>query len=432
MKYEEESCNLEEKCEELYRNEEYESTRCNEHLGRLRNRFGVLSNTQNRYHSDQLLQIESDHNVELYKLFERHSVQKNYWDQQMEDVARSKQSVVQNNKKLITKTKDDLVNILNDNTSMAKTLQQELTSLRLDFTERRKQIEEDIDEHLYMHKLNYEQTILNERQSTLKVTSENGILCKRTNALIQSIEDQKEAIKHLLYREELDNEEINILEKNISSLDSTKKERDKILISKEKTSSRFKTRQEELTKFSLLDEKIKELNVCVSNDAAIPTTEKRLRNKEVLLNMYYSEHADIEKLFSFRQLEIDSKKEKLSKQIKKYKSLESKLEIMKKDMHYCTALINQPSKLIQFLLERNKDSHNLRIQRDEKNVSEDKTMAQLNLSLNKLTNHLQIRTEREFQELNKLRSHNESLLDVIQKTMKKNYQSHSHVDSIKE
>ena len=431
MKYKEENCDLEEKYEELRCNEEVESKRNKEYKGRLRSRFGVLSNTQTRNHNDQLLQIESDHNAKLYKIFERHNDEKKCWDHQIEDIARSKQSIIQHNEKLISNSKKDLVNMLNDNMRMTKNLQQELISLRLEFVERREQVEEDIDEHLHTHKINDEQMILTERQATLKVTSENGILCKRTNALMQNIEDQKEAIKHLLYREELNNEEISMLENSILNLDATKKERDKILISKEKTNSRFKTKQEELTKFSLLDEKIKELNVCVSNDTVIPTTEKKLNEKEALLNMYFSEHADIEKLLSYRQLEIHSKREKLSKQNKKYMGLESKIESMKKDMHHCASLINQPAKLIKFLLERNKDRCDLRIQPDEITTTEDNTVEKLNLSLNRLTNYLQIQTEREIQELKNLRSYNHSLLDLIRKKVEKNHQSHNHVESIR-
>jgi hypothetical protein len=433
MNNDEECFTLDEKYKELLCKQEDELGSSSEEIRKVEKSQEVFTSNQIESYHQQLVHIENIHNSELLKLFEQHSADKVDWVRRIKGTTKAKIDIRQIHEDKLGKKTQSLLNKLNHREHLTHTLKDELLNLRLELTERKSQIEDDIDTHLQAHKLNKEQMLLAERQATLKVAGENGILSKRTTALIQSIEDQKDAIKHLLYREESDNEEIKMLQTSTSHLDISKRQRDKIFYSKEKTSSRLKTRQEELTKFNVLDEKIKELNICVSKDEVIPSTKKKLNKKEDLLASFHSEHLDIEKLVSFRQYEINTKKRDLSKQRGKYVGIASQLESLKKELCSCINLMNEPEKLLQVLSERTKNISKFSYADEAANVDDNmnkEDMVEFEMKLKLLTSSLDGQRQQELQDLEDLRGQNQLLLETIRERTDENSRSKNRMKKI--
>ncbi len=434
MKDEEEYFNLEEQYKEITCNQDDESKSNTEALNRVRRYYeNITSDQESKYHED-LLQIENNHNSKLLELFNEHNDAKVEWGRQLKDIDMVKKEIIQNYRRNLAEIKGSSLKKLNDSKHDTQTLQNEIKHIKLELIERKNQVEEDIDTLIQSHKAQNEKMILAERQSTLKVAGENGILCKRTTALIQSIEDQKEVIKHLLYREESDNEEIKRLEAGISSLNITKKNREKVYSSKTKTSSRLNTRQEELTKFSVLDEKIKELNTRVSDDKVIKSTKNELAEKENILSMFYSEHADIEKLISFRQLEINRCKNQLSKQCGVYVGLEGKLESLKKELYYYTTQMNHPNELLENLSTTRKKTkvlhQNIEQSQNSECSNQEEDITKLESELKKLSAYLEIQKQNDIRELEEFRNQNQVKLYLIREKTEENKKSQHRLNSV--
>ena len=169
-------------------------------MRRAEKHFEVLRRNPRSIYQQHLMNIENGHSRELLAFFDMHNTQKVDWGRNIENIATSKKNIIGRHEHELANNKQKLIDKLIDRKHMTQTFQNELDSLRLELIERKDEVEDDIDTHLQVQKTQNGQILLAERQSTLKVAGENGIIYKRTKVLMQSIEDQKDAIKHLLYK----------------------------------------------------------------------------------------------------------------------------------------------------------------------------------------------------------------------------------------
>jgi septal ring factor EnvC (AmiA/AmiB activator) len=99
-----------------------------------------------------------------------------------------------------------------------------------------------------------------EKEATLRLKGENGIMRKKFSALQKDIEDQREEIKGLLEKQQQLYEKIKGLEKDIQGHKKEINEREETIQDKEKRIYDLKKKNQELEKFKfVLDYKIKEL-----------------------------------------------------------------------------------------------------------------------------------------------------------------------------
>ena len=434
MKNYEELCDLEDRYNTLLCNHQSESKRGIETGKRLTRHNETILRNQSKSYQERLLQMANEHSSNLLKIFEQNRVERGRIEKRIEELVASIKVMSDNYEMALSHKKEYFTNILMDKEKMTSTLKHELNSHQLEFVETLEQVEDEIDTHLNSHKSNCAQLLSSERQSTLKANSENGILFKRTNALIQSIEEQKERIKLLLYKEEVESEKLKMTKQRLSVLYTTIRKKNVVLSSKKKTNSRFKTRQEELTKLSIFNEKIDELNKHVSNDAIVLSAKEKNSQKEKLLDLFQSEHNDIEKLLAFRKLQIDSKHELLRTQIDKILVIENKLESTKSNICFYLSLIKQPSKLLTSISDiatniSSKPDHKIHEQGQDQNDTRDAGC--LDSKLKGLAKALRWQDQRNVQEIESLTHMNQKLLENIRSTREKNRMSLSLMNKVK-
>lgn len=437
MKNEDEIFKLEEKLREAEFNEKDESQLVSNEKKRIMTRFEQEMNSLTNDHQQQILCIQNEHSIKIQKLFGQHKVQIDNWKKQLESLTNQKQELIAEKEKGLKQLEITQTNLLNERQLMTKLLSDDINTLQLELVERRDQVEDDIDTFIEDQKRHQESRLASERQATLKVVGENGILNKRTQALVQNIEDQKEAIKHLLFKEESDKDEIKALEKSIEHLLTLKKQKKKIYASKEKTNLRFKMRKEELGKLSILDDKLHTLKETLENDTVITNLKTKVEEKERLLAIYETEHTGIEKLLAFRGHEIREKHESLSKQSAKYVSLEGHLSTLRKELSFFIELINKPEALMQKLIERKCDES---VQSTKRNncqqvINNDSTAVEyeienLTTESKDLSSLLLEQHKNDSEELHSLRAQNQVLLGTIRNIMEENVKAKKRLSKV--
>jgi WD40 repeat protein len=387
-------------------------------------------------HQDQHVLMENEHNAKLKELFEKYNHDKLTFDQQLKDMISSKNAAITKFNISITNQKTCFMKDLNDSVHMTKTLHNEIASHRLEFEECKEQVEDELDELLQTQNNYNEQMIADERQMTLKVSSDNGILNKRFSALTQNIDDQKEVIKHLLYREEVSKDKIDEITNTLLDIDSTRQNRTNILHLKEDTISRFRSRKEELTKFNVLEDKIKDLNDCVFSDKTIPFTKEDIHEKAQLLSTYYSDHAQAKQLLATIHDGGDTKKKVLGNESLKLLTLKNKIESMKQDLHHCASLINCPSQLLNFVDTRMRELSGKKSGDSKNNITTDESDKQYYFmsmvsELRELRQSLHNESNLQLEELESLRSSNQQVLEVIKNILDKNKEEQSRTRKVK-
>jgi chromosome segregation ATPase len=132
--------------------------------------------------------------------------------------------------------------------------------IMLRFQETMTQLEEDGDKEIEQLKEKYDTKLRAERDATLRLKGENGIMNKKFTALQKDIDDQKENIVKLAEYEEQLKGQIRILEDKIKQHTTEILEKDKVIGDKEKQMHDLKKDNQELEKFKfVLDYQIKEL-----------------------------------------------------------------------------------------------------------------------------------------------------------------------------
>lgn len=437
MKNDDEIFNLEEKHREAIFDQKDESEIAVNEEKRIIKRFEDDMNDVIENNNQRVLRTENDHRLKLQAIFDQNKAKMDDWKHQIESLSKQKLEFITTNENKLEQLNKAQMSLFDERQSMTTILHSDISSLELELAELRHQVEEDIDTFIQEQKCQQEERLVAERQTTLKVVGENGILNKRTHALMQNVEDQKEAIKHLLFKEEADKDEIKSLEKSITQLLTLKKQRNKTFASKEKSNLRFQLRKEELGKFSILDDKLNELKQSLENDHTVLKLREKVEEKENLLAIYNSEHMSIQKLLAFRQHEIKEKNESLSKQSVKFAALEGRLASMTKDLSYYIKLLNQPEELLQKLRERKFDDlklsiHDVNCQLLGSHINEsDDDIQKLRKESEKLTILLKHQNKHNTEEVQMLRARNQELLNSIRQITEENSRRQNGLDKVR-
>lgn len=108
-------------------------------------------------------------------------------------------------------------------------LSSSLTAVVREANETKDQLEEDIDKEVEQLKEKYDAKLATERDATLRLKGENGIMRKKFKALQKDIDDQTENIRTMYEKEEHLMLHIKNLEERINSHKNEIKERDKTI-----------------------------------------------------------------------------------------------------------------------------------------------------------------------------------------------------------
>jgi septal ring factor EnvC (AmiA/AmiB activator) len=97
-------------------------------------------------------------------------------------------------------------------------LQEEMRQQFKEFEETAKEIEEDADTEIVEMKLKYEKKLKEEREASLRLKGENGIMKKKFTTLQKEIDEHKNEIQRMFQEEKKLHSVIKSLEKDIAGL----------------------------------------------------------------------------------------------------------------------------------------------------------------------------------------------------------------------
>jgi len=217
------------------------------------------------------------------------------------------------------------------------------------FLETQRQIEVDVDQEVLALKNKYERELKEEREKSMRLSGDNGILRKKFKSLARDIDDAKSK------REKMETElkkllaHIKALEKDIESGKKEIQERDETIQDKEKRIYELKKKNQELEKFKfVLDYKIKELKKQIEpRENEIKDMRVRISQMDEELGRYYSENGKL-------KLTIESLTNKLqatSLENSECRSEISKLQLnatrIRTDVHNAAQFVTEPKHLVQ-------------------------------------------------------------------------------------
>eukprot|EP00474_Spongospora_subterranea_P010666 CRZ11124.1 hypothetical protein [Spongospora subterranea] len=200
-------------------------------------------------HQDQIMK-----EVELYHDLERQMKrEEEEWAQQMSLANEQHQDA-------LDMRQVDLEELLTRERERLDRLSEEKEAITREFKETKRQLEQDTDVEILELKEKFDQSLATERETTLRLKGENGIMKKRFSSLSNDIEDQKEELKLMMEKEGAVREQISVQRHEIELNKAQINGLDATIGDKERTIYELKKRNQEMEKHKfVLDYQIKEL-----------------------------------------------------------------------------------------------------------------------------------------------------------------------------
>lgn len=155
-----------------------------------------------------------------------------------------------------------------------------------------------------------------EKEATLRLKGENGIMRKKFSALQKDIEDQREEIKSLLEKQQQLYEKIKGLEKDIQGHKKEINEREETIQDKEKRIYDLKKKNQELEKFKfVLDYKIKELKRQIEpRENEIADMAQQIKEMDQELEQYHKSNAALDLMIGELRLKMEGMQQEIDLQ----------------------------------------------------------------------------------------------------------------------
>jgi len=216
-----------------------------------------------------------------------------------------------------------------------------------EFHETKSQLEEDTDKEIEHLKDKYDTKLHHERDATLRLKGENGIMKKKFSALEKDIEDQKENIKEMAEEEKKLSTHIKKLEDRIKSHKEEIDERDRTIGEKEKQIYDLKKDNQELEKFKfVLDYQIKELKRQIEpRENDITDMKDRVMKMDGQLESYHKENGSQQQSVKDLTSTLQKKQNQIRTQRQKLRKQSGNLNSLANDLHQLVQVIQDPTKL---------------------------------------------------------------------------------------
>ena len=197
-----------------------------------------------------------------------------------------------------------------------KALSSQKESMVDQFATTKRLVEEDADLEVEEVKASSEAKLAAERQLTLRLKDENGLMKKKFSALTKDVEDQKEEIRSLHEKERELVDAIRGLEKDVQGHKKEIREREETIADKEKRIYDLKKKNQELEKFKfVLDYKIKELKRQIEpRETEIADMRKQVEEMDMELGQYHSSNAALDLMIGELRLKMDGMQKEIDQQ----------------------------------------------------------------------------------------------------------------------
>lgn len=216
-----------------------------------------------------------------------------------------------------------------------------------EFVETKRQLEEDTDKEIEQLKAKYDFKLHQERDATLRLKGENGIMRKKFSALQKDIEDQKENIKTMGEKEEELSHHIEELETHIESHKEEILERDRTIGNKEKQIFDLKNDNQELEKYKfVLDYQIKELKRQIEpRENEIADMKERVMKMDGQLESIHRENGLLQDEVGELESKLQKKQQAIRRWRQKYRLALSDLDSLINDFEEIVQHIQDPPRL---------------------------------------------------------------------------------------
>lgn len=271
--------------------------------------------------------VERESKATLLALCETYDTLKDDISMRIDVLAQEKRGLSQSNDQDINDIVTDWQSSLEKQRTICNRLVEDVQKKRADYKECINQIEFEVDHQIEMKKTEHKDSFSRTLASTLKASSENGIMQKRFAALQRHIDDQKETIKILLLREEDMREQVKRLEESEQEL---RNRYDETSISKNKKTTviaRLTVEKKELEKCQCaLNEKHNNVRQVIRTTEDTSALRNAIGEEIAAQNDLIGESREIKKYIAFSshmikrvQRDISNQQKNISTQQRRYK-----------------------------------------------------------------------------------------------------------------
>lgn len=210
--------------------------------------------------------------------------------------------------------------------------------------ETRSQLSADVDVEVEQLKEKYDARLATERDATLRLKGENGIMRKKFKALQKDIDDQTDNIRSMYEKEEHLLSHIRALEERIASHKSEITERDAAIGSSERAIYELKKDNQELDKFKfVLDYQIKELKRQIEpRENEIADMKDAVRRMDAQLELFHRDNGARKQEALQLRATLQEKQTQIRRQRQLYRQTQAELSALCNDLSEIVAFIQEP------------------------------------------------------------------------------------------
>ena len=264
------------------------------------------------------------------------------WDEQNTALAES-------HDRLVADLTEEFAGKLQDEQMHSETLRLQLEEARAAANERENQLEEDADLEIDELKEKYELRLKEQRDVSLRLKGENGIMKKKFTTMQKSIAEQKDEIAGLFTDKKNLYATIADLEKDVAGLKREIRDRDETIGDKEKRIYDLKKKNQELEKFKfVLDFKIKELKRTIEpREQDISDMKNQITEMDKELERYNKSNTHLDLTIKDLRNKLLGMGQDVKRKQKAIEDRDSAIHSFQKDLHEATKHVQTPKRLAE-------------------------------------------------------------------------------------
>ncbi|XP_069837406.1 cilia- and flagella-associated protein 57 isoform X1 [Dendropsophus ebraccatus] len=298
-------------------------------------------------HSRELQDLETANNQKLLLEYEKYQELQVKSQRMQEDDERQLHELEESKSQALEELTEHYEAKLNEKATQLQQAQDEARQQLREYEETKKQIEEDGDREIQDIKIKYERRLREEREISLRLKGESGIMRKKFSSLQKDIEERTADIERMKMEEQKLQGVIKSLDKDIQGLKREIQERDETIQDKEKRIYDLKKKNQELEKFKfVLDYKIKELKKQIEpRENEIKEMKEQIQEMESELERFHKQNTQLDLNITELKQKLKSTEREMQKERQKVRDVEAVVKRFKTDLHNCVGFIQEPKKL---------------------------------------------------------------------------------------
>jgi len=310
-------------------------------------RFKTEASDDKDTNARELQDIENAHNQKLLDQYEKFEKLQRKSQEMQERCERQLDELEKEKTRALEDLAEFWENKLLEKSGQLDAANEQKRQAEREHLEVRRQIEIDADREILSVKNSYERTLKEERETSLRLKGDNGILQKKFKGMVNEIKEHKQQQEDMQTEQQKLGNHILALEKEILSGKKDCEERDETIQDKEKRIYDLKKKNQELEKFKfVLDYKIRELKKQIEpRENDIKQMNLQIGKMDEELANYHKSNTDLKLQIEKMNLQLNASDSERRKAEEKAALLDNRLTRFQADLHISAALVTEPIKL---------------------------------------------------------------------------------------